>query len=337
MNRIKIFLFVTILITCLLFTISCNSFQSQKSVVMADSYNKISPEFNSDSAYLFVEKQVSFGPRVPGTKSHELCGNYLAGKLTDFGAEVYQQYADFTHYNGQNIQIRNIIGAYNPIAEKRILLFAHWDSRPFADGESDTERQQQPILGADDGASGIGVLLEIARHLQLKQVEIGVDIIFFDLEDWGQPTFATDWVDGDWWCVGSRYWSEQPHIENYSADFGILLDMVGGANATFLKEGYSMQYAPNVVNMIWSTASKLGYNNYFSAQSGGYITDDHVAVNQFERAPSANIINLKTDTRTGFSQYWHTHNDDMRNIDRNTLKVVGQTVLEIIYIEDLKK
>jgi len=300
---------------------------------MTEPYLQISPDFNADSAYSFVEKQLAFGPRVPGTTAHQACGDYLAAKLTEFGAQVTEQKADITHYDGKNLTLRNIIGSYYPEKEKRILLFAHWDTRPFADEESDVGRQQQPIAGADDGASGVGTLLEIARNLQQYPVEVGVDIIFFDLEDWGQPSFDTDWVQGEWWCLGSRYWSEQPHVENYKADYGILLDMVGAANATFLKEGYSMKYAPNILDKVWSTAAKLGYGNYFLPQNGGYITDDHLSVNQHQRAPSINIINLKTDTHTGFASHWHTHRDDMRNIDRSSLKAAGQTVMEVIYTE----
>ncbi len=315
---------------------SCSSCQSNKRTVIDDPYTQVSPDFEADSAYFYIDKQVSFGPRVPGSDAHRLCGDFLATTIGEFGAEVIEQYADITHYDGRNIKIRNIIGVYNPQANKRILLFAHWDSRPFADEETDQIRQQQPIYGADDGASGVGVLLEVARQINSNPVNLGIDIIFFDLEDWGQPSFSNEWVDGNWWCIGSQYWSEEPHVEGYKAYFGILLDMVGGANATFLKEGYSMQYASHVVDRIWSTAGKLGFGNYFLSGTGGYITDDHVPVNQYKIAPSANIINLKNNTRTGFVPYWHTHNDDMRNIDKRTLKVVGQTVLEVIYAEDLR-
>lgn len=335
MKQLRLFSLIVLVFTGLFFTLSCNSCQSKKQVVSTEAYLKKSPDFNADSAYSFVESQVKFGPRVPGTQAHSECGDYLVAKLKEYGASVIEQKANVTHYDGQNIEIRNIIGIYNPDAKKRILLFAHWDSRPFSDEETDTATRILPVEGADDGASGVGVLLELARLIDLNPVELGIDIIFFDLEDWGQPSFATEWVQGDWWCVGSQYWSENPHTENYKADFGILLDMVGGANATFMKEGYSLQYASNVVDKIWSTALKLGYGNYFVPNRGGYITDDHVPVNQKHRAPSVNIINLKTDTKTGFVPYWHTQKDDMRNIDKNTLKAAGQTVLEVIYNENL--
>lgn len=328
-----LFLSFALLLIGVLFTVSCNSCQSNKSTVTTEPYVQRSPAFNADSAYAYVEAQVAFGPRVPGTAAHAACGDWLAAKLNEFGAEVVEQKAEITHYDGRNLPIRNIIGSYRPDAEKRVLLFAHWDTRPFADEETDVLKQQQPIAGADDGASGVGALLEIARQLQQQPTGVGIDIIFFDLEDWGQPSFSNEWVQGDWWCVGSRYWSEQPHVENYRAAYGILLDMVGAAGATFMKEGYSVQYAPHVVERVWSTAAKLGYGHYFTQKSGGYITDDHLPVNQHERAPSVNIINLKNDTRTGFAAHWHTHRDDTRNIDRNSLKAAGQTVMEVIYTE----
>ncbi len=322
-----------LLLSAVLLAVSCNSCQSSKSTVPLEPYTQRSPVFDADSAYGHVETQVAFGPRVPGTAAHTACGDWLVAKLTGYGAQVQEQRAEVTPYDGQNLSIRNIIAAFFPDKEKRVLLFAHWDSRPFADEETDPQKRQQPIAGADDGASGVGVLLEIARHLQMQPTEVGVDIVFFDLEDWGPPAYSDDWVEGDWWCVGSRYWSEQPHVEGYRAAYGILLDMVGAAGATFPKEGYSTQYASNVVEKVWATATKLGYRNYFIPKQGGYITDDHLPVNQHHRAPSINVINLKSDTRTGFGVHWHTRNDDMRNIDRASLKAAGQTVMEVIYSE----
>jgi hypothetical protein len=293
---------------------------------------KVSPDFNPDSAYSFVEKQVSFGPRIPNTSQHTACGNYLTAMLNDFGAQVIEQKTTVTHYNGQKIPIRNIIGVYQPQKTKRVALFAHWDTRPFADQENDPTRQHQPILGADDGASGVGVLLEIARQLKMKSPNIGIDIIFLDLEDWGPAEFEKNPPAGDWWCMGAQYWAKNPHVANYKAAFGILLDMVGAPGATFFKEGYSVQYASNVVEKIWQTASKLGYGQWFINRKSGFITDDHVPVNENHIAPTADIINLR-DSGTGFAPHWHTLNDNMSNINRATLEAVGQTIMEVIYSE----
>ncbi|MDO5523943.1 MAG: M28 family peptidase [Bacteroidia bacterium] len=329
--------FLTFSVVGAFFCLSCSSCQSQKNAnkeTVLPAYAKVSPDFNADSAYNFAEKQVSFGPRVPGTAAHKACGDYLSAKLKEFGAEVIEQKANVTHYNGRNMEIRNIIGSYQPEKEKRVLLFAHWDSRPFADEEPDAERQNSPIAGADDGASGVGVLLEIGRQLQQRATEVGIDIIFFDLEDWGQPHFDKNVVPGNWWCVGSRYWSENPHVHGYKATFGILLDMVGAANATFLREGYSLQHASNVVSKIWSMASEMGYGKFFIQRNGSYITDDHVPIIENMRIPCVNIINLK-DSNHGFASHWHTHNDDMRNISKETLHAAGQTVMEVIYSEKL--
>lgn len=334
MKKLNSLFFLPAFAVGFLFSVSCNSCQSQKNAgkeTAAMAYTQVSPDFDADSAYGYVQKQVSFGARVPSTPAHDACGDYLSAQLAAFGARVTEQKAHVTHYNGQNILIRNIIGSYQPEKENRILLFAHWDSRPFADQETDPEKQKQPVLGADDGASGVGVLLEVARQLQQKPANVGIDIIFFDLEDWGQAEFDKNYVPGDWWCVGSRYWSENPHVPGYKASFGLLLDMVGDHNATFLREGYSVQHTSNIVAKVWDTASKLGYGKFFVQRNGTYITDDHVPIIENLHIPCVNIINLK-DSDTGFAPHWHTLNDNMHIISKETLNAVGQTVLEIIYL-----
>ncbi|MGV8963824.1 MAG: M28 family peptidase [Candidatus Saccharimonadaceae bacterium] len=318
--------------------VSCNFSLTKKSnkketVVPNSLYAQISPDFNSDSAYLYIKNQVNFGPRVPNSTSHLSCGNYLVSKLKELGAQVTEQKIILKTFDGVALNARNIIGVYNPENERRVLLFAHWDSRPFADQEMNTINQLQPIPGANDGASGVGVLLEIARQLNKTPVNVGVDIILFDAEDWGPPSYEKNLVQGEWWCLGSQYWAKSPHVPNYKAEFGILLDMVGSSNATFYKEGYSVQYASNIIEKVWQKASYLGYGDYFINKQGGFITDDHVAVNQFHRAPSINLIHTSEDSQHGFGEFWHTHNDDMKVIDKRTLKAVGQTVLEIIYTE----
>ncbi len=292
------------------------------------------PAFNADSAYSYVSKQVSFGPRVPNTDAHVACANYLANQLKQFGAEVIEQKAELRAFDNTLLHSNNIIGQYKPELNNRVLLFAHWDSRPFADQCQEESEKRQPILGANDGASGVGVLLEIARHLQKADLPIGVDIIFFDAEDYGMPEFYKGEYVEDSWCLGSQYWAQNPHKQNYYAKYGILLDMVGGTNAMFYRERYSMQFAPRVLKKIWQAANELGYSNNFVYEEGGMITDDHVYVNKYLNIPCVDIIQHDPTTSSNFASYWHTHNDNMDAVDKTTLKAVGQTVMHVLFNED---
>jgi len=288
------------------------------------------PQFNGDSAYFFIQKQVEFGPRVPNTSAHKACGNYLVQVLKDMGATVIEQDFIATAFSGTKLESKNIIAQFNPSQKERILLGAHWDSRPFAD--QDTDNQDHPIDGANDGASGVGVLLEIMRILQSDSTApVGVDIILFDSEDYGQPE-GMDYQP-DTWCLGAQHWAKNLHQPNYSPKYGILLDMVGAKDAKFYKEGISLEYAPNVVKKVWKTGSKLGYENFFVEQSAGAITDDHFYVNRLARIPMIDIIQHDPNSTSYFGSYWHTHNDNMEVIDKATLKAVGQTVLQVIYNE----
>ena len=288
------------------------------------------PTFEADIAYTYVANQVAFGPRVPNSKAHKQCGDYLAAELTRFGAQLYVQEANLKAYDGTLLEARNLIGSYNPELSKRVLLFAHWDSRPYSDHDPDPANLRKPLDGADDGASGVGVLLEIARQLGQQAPNIGVDILFCDAEDYGTPEFVDDYQP-DTWCLGSQFWAKNPHVKNYKAEFGILLDMVGGKGATFFREFQSMRSAAPIVQMVWSKARDLGYGKFFINADGGAITDDHQYVISGRGIPSIDIINYDPDTETGFASYWHTQKDNMDNIDRETLKAVGQTVLEVIY------
>ena len=288
------------------------------------------PAFDADSAWVFVENQVKFGPRVPNSEAHVACGNYLTSELKRFGAQVYEQEATLTAYNGTQLKAKNIIGSYNPENSKRVLLFAHWDSRPYADHDKDPANQMKPIDGADDGASGVGVLLEMARQFSIKSPEIGIDIIFFDAEDYGTPEFVKEYKENTW-CLGAQFWAKNPHVKGYKADFGILLDMVGAKNASFFKEATSMRYAPQIVEEVWSTARDLGYGKFFINAEGGAITDDHQYVILGRNIPCIDIIYTDPESDNGFGPHWHTQNDTMDNIDRETLKAVGQTVLQVVY------
>ncbi len=288
------------------------------------------PAFDADSAWVFVENQVKFGPRVPNSEAHVACGNYLTSELKRFGAQVYEQEATLTAYNGTQLKAKNIIGSYNPENSKRVLLFAHWDSRPYADHDKDPANHKKPIDGADDGASGVGVLLEMARQFSIKSPAIGIDIIFFDAEDYGTPEFVKEYKENTW-CLGAQFWAKNPHVKGYKADFGILLDMVGAKNASFFKEATSMRYAPQVVEEVWSTARDLGYGKFFINAEGTPIVDDHQYVILGRNIPCIDIIYTDPESDNGFGPHWHTQNDTMDNIDRETLKAVGQTVLKVVY------
>ena len=289
------------------------------------------PTFNADSAYYFVEKQVSFGPRVISSKGWGNCAIWLEKKFKTYTPNVIVQEAPITTYDGKHHTLKNIIASFSPEKNNRVALFAHWDSRHIAD--HDTENQNEPILGANDGGSGVGVLLEMARQFSIKNPKIGVDIILFDAEDYGQPENSVFPVMQDSWCLGSQYWSNNPHKPNYFAQYGILLDMVGAKDATFRHEQISFYYASNILQKVWRKASRLGFGNHFVFESANQILDDHYYVNTITGIPTIDIIEYDPSTESNFNQHWHTHKDDMDNIDKSTLNAVGQTLLEVIYHE----
>lgn len=290
--------------------------------------------FSADSAYRYVSEQVAFGPRVPGTDSHKRCAQYLQSELARHGAQVVVQQGEALSFDDKPLPIINVIGRFQPQKANRVLLCAHWDSRPFADHDADPALRNTPIDGANDGASGVGVLLEIARQLGQKNSNVGVDIIFFDTEDYGTPDhIKVKNYKSDTWCLGSQYWAKSDMGRDSEARFGILLDMVGAPNAQFCHEMFSQQYAQGVVNKVWSKAAQLGHGSYFVNDAGGYITDDHYYVNQLTRVPCIDIIQYDPSTSTSFGSYWHTHNDTMDNIDKQTLFAVGETVEHVIFSE----
>ncbi|TNE68565.1 MAG: M28 family peptidase [Bacteroidetes bacterium] len=296
------------------------------------------PAFNADSAYAFVEKQVSFGPRVPGSTAHKKCADWLVQTFEGMGMTVVRQPFKAKTYFG-TLDAVNIIAQYKPELKNRVLLCAHWDSRHIAD--NDTKDQEKPILGADDGASGVGVMLEIARILQQNPIDMGVDLICFDAEDLGDDreeqagssmmTQNNNQAKAKTWCLGSQHWSRNLHKPGYSAQFGILLDMVGARGAVFPKESYSANNAPRIQGQIWNIAAELGYGTYFPMRDAGYVTDDHVFVMQGAGIPTVDIISIPNQPPHSFGAYHHTHDDNMTIIDRNTLNMVGRVVSTVLY------
>ncbi|MEO1262177.1 MAG: M28 family peptidase [Bacteroidota bacterium] len=291
------------------------------------------PKFNRDSAFSFVEKQVAFGPRLPNMPSHVATKNWLVKKFEGYGLKVTEQPFKVKAYTGTELNCFNIIAQYNPAASTRILLAAHWDTRHIADSELSTERRDEPILGADDGGSGVGVIMEIARQLQANPTDIGVDFILFDAEDHGDNESADSKPES--WALGSQHWSRNMVPAGYRPKYAILLDMVGARNTKFLKEAYSMNFAPQLVNKVWALGQELGYGRFFVNETAGGITDDHFFVNTIAKIPMIDIIGTPkpAGTNNAFGKHWHTHNDNMDVIDIRTLRAVGQTMLTMIYRE----
>ena len=296
------------------------------------------PDFNSDSAYFFVEKQVKFGPRIPNSPAHREAGDYLVNQFKTYGATVTEQEFVATTFDHQKLKLRNIIASFYPTVSKRILLAAHWDTRPFAD--KDKQNKNAPFDGANDGASGVAVLLEIARVLsQSESPSVGIDIILFDGEDWGEQENTRNTISppeglNSWWCLGSQHWSKNKHKKNYSASYGILLDMVGARRSQFFREGASMNYAPKIVDKVWTVAGKIGYSDYFVKQNVNAITDDHLYVNRFARIPMIDIVHYQAGIGF-FGDYHHTQRDNLSIINKETLKAVGATLLHVFYYEEL--
>ncbi len=295
------------------------------------------PTFNSDSAFHFIKTQVEFGPRVPNSEAHKKTGDYLVSKLEEYGAVVTTQEFNAQSYNGSQLQLRNIIASYRPEKQKRVLLAAHWDTRPIAD--KDPENPTGSMDGANDGASGVGVLLEIARILEGDTtIDVGIDLILFDGEDWGEPESEQGkrqppkgW--DSWWCLGSQYWAKNKHKSNYSAYYGILLDMVGAKRSQFFREGASLEYAPRIVSKIWDAGARLGYSDYFVKQNAHAITDDHIYVNELAKIPMIDIVHYQQGIGY-FGDYHHSQKDNMDLISKETLQAVGETLLHVIYYEE---
>ena len=303
----------------------------QESTITQPDYTKVEiPTFNADSAYHYVKTQCDFGPRTPMSKASQLCGNYLINFMKQYADTVYVQTFSSKLWNGTNVEGRNIIASFNPQASERVVLAAHWDSRLWADEDPNEENHKKAIDGANDGASGVGVLMEIARVFRQKENSQGIDIVFFDLEDQGTPSWAeSDVEDQSDWCLGSQHWSKTPHYPFYTANYGILLDMVGYKNLRFTKEGLSMHYAASIMNKVWDIAAAKGYSNIFINEKTYPIMDDHHWVNMYAKIPMIDIV--QNDPTCSFFPFWHTMQDNMENISKESLKIVGDVCLTTIF------
>lgn len=316
---------------------ACGGKQSSSSSATSEADTielKPCPTFVADSAVKYIEEQCAFGPRVTGTEAHQRCGDYLVQAFQQYGCEVTEQKAELVAYDGTKLPGRNIIARVNPEKVDRVLICAHWDCRPWADHDPDEANHRKPILAANDAASGVAVMLEMARLMQQTPLNYGVDFVCFDAEDWGMPEWEdrSKYPNSDGgWCLGSTYWAEQARESGYSARYGVLLDMVGGRGATFAWEAYSRYHAESVVQYLWHLAAQLGYGSYFPLKDGGAVQDDHIPVNQIAGIPCIDIIPHVEHGHSSFGPTWHTVADTPANIDPAVLKAVGQSVLQMLY------
>ena len=292
---------------------------SEESAVKADI-----PTFQGDSAFAYVKHQVEMGPRVPNSAAHAKAVEWMSSELRKRGADVTLQPMKLTAFDGTVLNATNILGRFNPAAEERILLLAHFDCRPWADEDKDAAKRRQPVDGANDGASGVGVLLEMARLLQSNPVrkELGVDILFLDAEDWGTEG------DDESWALGAKYFAQNPPVEGYFPSQAILLDMVGSKDATFYVEYFSREAAPELTAAVWQAAQDAGYGSLFPTQTGSAVTDDHRPLIEVG-IPAIDIIDYRPGV--GFDPVWHTSADGLDNISKDTLKGVGQTLAQYIW------
>jgi glutaminyl-peptide cyclotransferase len=276
------------------------------------------PDFDGEAAYELLVRQVAFGPRVPGTEGHARQLEWMRSWLRERADSVADQPFEHTTSGGERLRLTNLFARFRPEARDRVLLLAHWDTRPRADQERDRAARMQPVPGANDGASGTAVLLQLAELFRLQPPPIGVDILLVDGEDYGPG-------EEDMFLGARHFAANLP--PGYRPMYGILLDMVGDRDPRFPVEGYSARYAPEVVQRVWSVARDLGYRDVFPNTPGGYVTDDHLPLN---RAGIRTINVIDFEYGPG-NRYWHTLQDVPENTSAATLRIVGEVVAEVVY------
>jgi len=298
---------------------------TEKRIVWELKENQTIPTFDENLAYDYILKQISYGPRNPNSIGHKLAKEFLYNELKKFADTVFFQNFNYPGYDGEVLNCSNIIASFNPESKIRILLCAHWDTRPRADEDKIQSNQNKPILGANDGASGVAVLLSLAKTLKEKRPNFGVDIVLFDAEDYGKKNDLMNY------SLGSKYFA-QNKPEFINPQFGILLDMVGDKEAVFKKEPNSYQFAPDVVEMVWKLANELNLKTFLNEFSNP-IYDDHIPLGE-RGIKIINIIDadlIGADSPSPRRNYWHTQNDTIENIGKETLKEIGTLLSHLIY------
>lgn len=336
MKKKTIFIILVAIIACAVvaWLLISNSNKEEETETETDSVSV--PQFNASNAYTSIVKQCSFGARVPNTEAHDKCGEYIIAQLKACGLFVKEQRTTVNAFDGTPLKCLNIYATTDTSATQRILISAHWDSRPWADHDPD-ENHHTPVMAANDGASGVAVIIELARIIMRQKPGVAVDFVCLDAEDYGVPEWkkgVDEQKDSESWCLGTQYFAANLPMPNDLTRFAINLDMVGGKGAHFYEEGFSKRYAAPIVDKVWNAAEQAGYGSIFIKQDGGFVTDDHIPLNEIAGIPTIDVIPYYPDLTDGsFGPTWHTVSDTPENIDRNILLAVGQTMLQVIYNE----
>lgn len=274
------------------------------------------PQFDAQKAFSYLQQQCDFGPRNPGSAGHQACLEFLTAELKKYAERVTHQTFRYPLRPGENVvAMTNIIANFQSNNTRRILLLAHWDTRPWADQDPNPENHHKPVLGANDGASGVAVLLEIARLIHLQPPPYGIDIVLVDGEDYGS------YGNNDSWAIGSREFARHKN-PNYNPQFGILLDLIGDKDQQIYIEQNSYRYAPEIVDKIWKKAEQLGIVE-FIPEPRHDIMDDHIRLLEVG-IPCVDIIDYDY-------AYWHTIEDTPDKCSPQSLANVGRVVLAVIY------
>ena len=328
------FAVLTLLVACALLATACHrGGKGTTSIVQGVDYAAVAvPQFDADSAYHFVASQVACGYRTPGSEGQRRCADYLVRQMRRWCDTVIVQDFPTTLWDGREVRGKNIIASIesrgDSLSNKRVLLAAHWDSRLWADHDPDPANHRKPFDGANDGASGVGVLMELARAIATQPLDVAVDFVFFDVEDQGVPDWADTYKD-DSWCLGSQYWSRNPHVPYYTAVYGVLLDMVGTQKPRYTKEQISRQFAGNIMNKMWAVADAIGYGGIFVNTDTDPILDDHYYVNRLAGIPMIDVV--QNNQGCSFFKHWHTMDDNMKHVECKSLKTIGEVLLKMLY------
>ena len=292
--------------------------------------------FNGQAALGYAKAQVDFGPRAPGTPAHDKAADWIFAEMKKRTDSVSDQRWTQTTAKGQKLPMRNILARFNPTAKDRVLYITHWDTRPTADDDLNFGNKARPIIGANDGASGVGLFVALGDVFKATPPSYGVDLLFVDGEDWGgfDPDSSGAYPDA---LFGSQYFASHPPSPGYTPLFGVLFDMIGDADLQIYQEANSVQRAPEVVSRVWKTAAELGYGNYFKTEVGQAITDDHmpflnkgyhvIDVLDIQYGPLPSGYNSGTSPTVN---YHHTMQDTMDKISAKSLQVVGDVAVTLV-------